>query len=58
MKVGSFGFYNGKDLVLINEINDNYVIAISSSRHSFKILISSIVPLSNSFIQIDIFRYD
>lgn len=47
MKVGSFGFYNGKDLVLINEINDNYVIAISSSRHSFKI------PITSSFYEID-----
>ncbi len=47
MKVGSFGFYNGKDLVLINEINDNYVIAISCSRHSFKI------PITSSFYEID-----
>lgn len=47
MKVGSFGFYNGKDLVLINEINDNYVIAISSSHHSFKI------PITSSFYEID-----
>ena len=47
MKVGSFRFYNGKDLVLINEINDNYVIAISSSRRSFKI------PITSSFYEID-----